>query len=29
MKPPLKDWKGRLASQLCDRLFNRQFRPRM
>jgi hypothetical protein len=29
MKPPLKDWKGRLASRFCERVFGRQFRPRV
>ncbi|HET9061743.1 MAG TPA: hypothetical protein VFO62_00505 [Candidatus Binatia bacterium] len=28
MKPPLKDWKGRLASRFCERVFGRQFRSR-
>jgi hypothetical protein len=29
MKPPLKDWKGRLASRFADRVFGRQFRARV
>jgi hypothetical protein len=27
LDPPLKDWRGRLASRMCHSLFGRQFRP--